>query len=444
MKVICKSVLLIALCVLAFATNVHAQTTYVDGNQDTIDDGKYTILNNKYGNPNAYQGCWRWRVGDSWGWGSYFDKTDLNTFNVPAAILGWHWSTPGADTQLPAIVWNNDPVVTRANWELIGDGDRRLNVGYSLWFHDQQQQDDGLDYLDTPKVKIAICLYDEGGVTPEGTIQETVWIQGEQWQVWRRTGGDTDTITFRANRDAVNDKELQLSSFIQYVVYTKGWMTNDKILSGVEFGSEVETAEATELHVDNFYIDVNPDEVVPEPQPARETMYVSGRHLYSPTGEKVILRGVNEMFCYMPRAQRGTVMSEIAKTNANCARIVWVAYPEENPGLNGLDITVDALDEVITQCIENKMIPMVEVVDATGNDLNEISKMVDFWTRDDVVQILNKHDQWLILNIANEAGRSFEGDAKFRNVYENAITRIRNKGVKVPLVIDATDFGQHY
>jgi len=67
-------------------------------------------------------------------------------------------------------------------------------------------------------------------------------------------------------------------------------MTNDRLLSGVDFGCHVDEAKHTLFQVENFYIDVNsrntPAE--PEPQTSRETMYVSGRNLYSPTGEKVV------------------------------------------------------------------------------------------------------------------------------------------------------------
>ncbi len=438
MKFICRVFLLFALSTLALGTNANAQA--VSGNQERIEEGKYTILNNMHGNPSALQTSWAWRSGQYWGWGSWFNKTDWNTFNVPSAVLGWHWSTPDSDTQLPAIVWNNDPVMSRARWQLTGDSYRNLNVGYTLWFHDRAQQNDGLDWRDTPKVRLAIWLHDEGGLVPEGTWQTNVWIQGEQWQVWRRTGGNWDTITFRANRGPVNNTEMRLRDFIHYVVFARGWMNNDKILSGVEFGSEVMYAEATMLQVDNFYIDVDPDNVDPipdpdpEPEPDRDTMYVNGRHLYSPSGEKVILRGVNEGFAWMQRGDRGFVMGEIAKSNANCVRIVWQDWPW---------LTINDLDQVITLCIDNKMIPMLEMHDATG-DLDKVSQVVDFLTRDDVVQVLNKHKKWLILNIANEAGAFNEPDWKFNSVYQNAITRIRNKGVKVPLVIDASDYGKDY
>ena len=269
MKFVCKVFLLFALGSLALVTNAHAQSLYedTDVNQGQILEGKYTILNNKFDDPDADQTVWRWRDGPAWGWGAYINKTSQGIVNVPAAVLGWHWSPPRAETQLPAVIWMNDPVVTRANWQITGDSSRRLNVGYSLWFHSQEQLLDGLNYLDTPAAKIAVWLHDEGGVQPEGIEQEdTVFIQGVRWQVWRHIEGGTQTTTFRSDQGAVNNREFRLNEFIIHAVYTERWMTNGLYLSGVEFGSEVETAIDTRFYVDNFYIDVDPGEVAPQPQ----------------------------------------------------------------------------------------------------------------------------------------------------------------------------------
>lgn len=425
--------LIVAISVFTFGNTVNAQNVkIVDGNQDRLNQVKYTILNNMDGNPNASQACWRWRGGRTWGWGSWFNKTDgsASTVNTPAVILGWHWWRPRGITQLPVPVSNNDSVVTRARWTITGSGDRSLNVGYTMWFHDQEQQVPVLNLRDTPKVRIAVWLHDEGQIRPEGEWQEDVWVEGRQWELWRQTDGDWDSITFRNKQGPINDTEMELQPFIHYAIF-RNWMADDKILSGVEFGSEVMQAEATMFEVDNFYVNLVP--AAPEP-PERENMYVDGRHLYSPTGERVVLRGVNEGFAWMPKEDRGWVMSEIAKSKANCVRIVWLNVPW---------LSVEDLDEVITQCIDNKMIPMIEMHDTTG-DLDKVSGVVDFLTRDDVVQVFEKHKEWLILNIANEAGGNGELDEKFISVYEDAITRIRNTGVKIPLVIDATAFGQDY
>ena len=212
-------------------------------------------------------------------------------------------------------------------------------------------------------------------------------------------------------------------------------MTNDRLLSGVDFGCHVDEAKHTLFQVENFYIDVNsrntPAE--PEPQTSRETMYVSGRNLYSPTGEKVVLRGVNEMFTWTPsRQDRTRAIREIGKSGANCVRIVWLTSD-----------SAEDLDQILTKCLEHNMIPMPELHDATGN-FSKVGALVDYWTRSDVVEVLKKHEKWLLLNIANEAGGIGVPDSTFVDTYKDAITRIRGTGIQAPLVIDATAFGQNY
>ena len=50
------------------------------------------------------------------------------------------------------------------------------------------------------------------------------------------------------------------------------------------------------------------------PEPAGDTMYIDGRHLWSAAGEKVILRGVNEMFVWSDDKDGSRLLPEIART----------------------------------------------------------------------------------------------------------------------------------
>ena len=450
MKHLCKAFLLAALTLLTFTQTTIAQnalTTFSFANQGEIEAEKYTILNNRFGDPDAGQVVWRWEGPDTWGWGTWFDKqaSDRVTVNAPAAVLGWHWWPPRAETQLPARIWLNDPVMAQADWTFDNDEPRTLNVAYHLWFHDEEQVNDGLDSKDTPKAKIVVWLHQEGNISPQGTLQRTVLVQEREWELWRLPpGSGWEVFTFRPTDGSVVNTELRLRDFIHEIVYEREWMGNDRFLSGVEFGCEVIEAPPTVFQVkDNFRIDVAPDV---EPQPAAapaDTMYVSGRHLYSATGEKVILRGVNAGLGWIEPERHEEAIKEISKSGVNCLRIVWL-----RPGEDFHPTTIADLDNVIRLTIENDMIPIIMMVSATGQPLSEVTRLVDdFWTRDDVVEIINKYQKWVVLNIANEAGDPANGgetDDDFVNVYTDAINEIRNAGIKVPLVIDATSFGQMY
>ena len=154
---------------------------------------------------------------------------------------------------------------------------------------------------------------------------------------------------------------------------------------------------------------------------------VQGRHLYDPCGERVVLRGVNKMITWMDRD--GTSFAEIAETGANVVRIVMVSSD------NGSD-----LDQWAAACLSHGMIPMVENHSATG-DWNGLGGVVDWWCQSNIVEAIQKHEQHLLLNIANECGQDV-AEQDFRNEYAAAVKKMREAGIHVPLIIDASGYGQ--
>lgn len=163
----------------------------------------------------------------------------------------------------------------------------------------------------------------------------------------------------------------------------------------------------------------------------RPTFYVQERHLYDRCGEQVVLRGINEMIVWSPGRDGDPEFAEIAKTGANSVRIVW---NEEGSAAE--------LDTAITNAVEQNLIPLVEHHGATG-DLTLLPEVVDYWVQDDVVDVLKKHESYLLLNIANEAGDGNVTPDDFAVAYETAIDRIRATGLRLPLVIDAPQWGQN-
>ncbi len=157
---------------------------------------------------------------------------------------------------------------------------------------------------------------------------------------------------------------------------------------------------------------------------------VIGRHLYDQCGEKVILRGVSNPNIWfekngIPR------FSEIEKTGANVVRIVW-----ETKGSSS------DLDDAINNCIELNMIPMIELHDATG-DWSKLKLCVDYWVRQDVLDVIYKHESYLLINIANECGDGNVTGANFKKGYIEEVNRMRDAGIHVPLIIDGTDWGKN-
>lgn len=156
---------------------------------------------------------------------------------------------------------------------------------------------------------------------------------------------------------------------------------------------------------------------------------VEGRFLYDNQGERVILYGMNKMCTWMDK-DGDPSFKEIAKTGSNCVRIVW-----------SITDSAKDLDTVIANCRKEHMIPIIEVHDATG-EWDKLPSLVDYWVREDIAEVLIKHQEYLILNVGNEVGNGSVTDAQFTEGYTDAITRIRAAGIHTPIMIDGHTWGQ--
>jgi len=136
----------------------------------------------------------------------------------------------------------------------------------------------------------------------------------------------------------------------------------------------------------------------PAEPPLRDTFYVEGRHLYDPTGSRVILRGINlqllDDFDFPP----GDKFDELVQTGANAVRIQWYIEYDGRPAYGPAN-----LDAFLTKCRANRIVPILGLWDVTcSGDLDALAnKIVPWWLSDDVVAVLNKHKQYLIINPAN-------------------------------------------
>ncbi|HOQ38317.1 MAG TPA: discoidin domain-containing protein [Acetivibrio sp.] len=155
---------------------------------------------------------------------------------------------------------------------------------------------------------------------------------------------------------------------------------------------------------------------------------VKGRFLYDKDGEKIVLYGVNEMSIWGD-IDGDVALPEIKKTGANAVRLVW-----------GLAGPARKLDILLYNCRVNNMIPIIELHDATG-EWQKLPVLVDYWTSPEVVEVLKKHEEYLIINIGNEVGAQVS-ESDFKTGYETAIKRMREAGIHVPLMIDGSDWGK--
>lgn len=164
--------------------------------------------------------------------------------------------------------------------------------------------------------------------------------------------------------------------------------------------------------------------------PPRRGFYVDGRFLYDRCGERVVLRGVNEMIVWSDGRDGVPEFAEIAKTGANSVRIVWTT-----------EGSAVELDRAIGNALAAKLIPIVELHDATG-DFSKLGMLVDYWTRPDVLAVIGKHEHALLVNIGNEVGSHGVEAGTWEAGYLDAIGRLRGAGIAPPLIVDAPGWGQ--
>lgn len=182
--------------------------------------------------------------------------------------------------------------------------------------------------------------------------------------------------------------------------------------------------------------------LLPQNPPQKQTFYTEGRHLHDRLGNKVILRGVNKMSVWDEDADPAGSISfpEIRKTGANTVRIVWAIRKDLQPGIFDTDIA--HLDALIATAKANHLIPTIELHDGTGV-WNRLQDLVNYWTQLAVVNIIQKHQAYLLVNIGNEVGDDTVTEAQFITGYTNAIQAMRTAGIHTPLVIDAADWGKN-
>jgi mannan endo-1,4-beta-mannosidase len=126
---------------------------------------------------------------------------------------------------------------------------------------------------------------------------------------------------------------------------------------------------------------------------------VRDKKLYDPNGVEFLIRGINNMhipFDAFNQHKARASMPAVAATNSNTLRLVWRA---DLSAFTGMSIAY--LDDLIQRAINNKMVVMLELHDATcSNDKNLLIKLANWYKTNSA--LLYKYKRYLLLNIANE------------------------------------------
>ena len=85
---------------------------------------------------------------------------------------------------------------------------------------------------------------------------------------------------------------------------------------------------------------------------------------------------------------------------------------------------------------------MPECHSATG-EWDKLDVCINFWNHPGLIEVIQRNKAWTLLNIGNEVGDHAVTDEQFRTEYMAAIDSLRGWGYTVPIVIDATTWGQN-
>lgn len=170
-------------------------------------------------------------------------------------------------------------------------------------------------------------------------------------------------------------------------------------------------------------------------QAASGGFQVNGTKLYDANGNEFVIRGVNYPHAWYQN-EYGTAIPAIAAKGANCVRIVV------SDGQQYQKTSESELNKLVNICKENKLVAILEVHDATGNDSEDsLNKAVSYWK--EMKNVLKGNEAYVIVNIANEWYGTWDNGSNWKNGYVSAIKSLRNAGINNTLMVDCAGWGQY-
>lgn len=163
--------------------------------------------------------------------------------------------------------------------------------------------------------------------------------------------------------------------------------------------------------------------------------------LYDANGKEFIPRGLNNAHFWFDNGGRELALNALTSISAyhsNAVRMVWQTnYAASN--WNNVEETVQ-LRKMINTAIDKGLVPMIELHDVTGDESKErLLDMAAFYVRPDILEVMKEYESILLINIANEwSGKT----TTYRDAYKEAVTIMRNAGLKHTIVIDGSGWGQ--
>jgi mannan endo-1,4-beta-mannosidase len=178
------------------------------------------------------------------------------------------------------------------------------------------------------------------------------------------------------------------------------------------------------------------------------TISVDGTQLRGPCGDTLLLKGVNYAPYNWGWSPGQLNIGQIALTGANCIRLPWYVSTPDGPTPQATYNNLALLDSTLSKCIQNNIIPILELHDETcQNDPAALIALANWYVRPAVRALINQYRHSLVINIANEplfvdwAGNPAAAQTVFVNTYTTILTTLRGNGITVPVMIDGPECG---
>lgn len=253
--------------------------------------------------------------------------------------------------------------------------------------------------------------------------------------------------------EQITNSAAQVSFFIAVLIATLAFLTplNNEQQSNADNNLVVVTTEAAtdgNSGIDEGSSQAVTPETTTQEATAQETTVqettevveeyygftVSGTQLLDANGNPFVMRGVNVAHSWYA-VQDSVSLKAIAELGANCVRVVCANGEQWNKD------SAKSLTALINYCRNLNMIAILEVHDGTGNNtLDMLSSIVDYWV--EMKDVFPGTEAYCILNIANEWYGGWSSST-WEKGYVDAVTRIREAGIKNTIMIDAGGYGQN-
>ena len=162
--------------------------------------------------------------------------------------------------------------------------------------------------------------------------------------------------------------------------------------------------------------------------------HISGNHLLDANGNEFLIKGMAIPTAWFVSDVNNNISNIKNVSGANTMRIVCTTGMNENDWKT-----------TVTNCINNKVIPMVELHDVTCiDDWTRLNNMAQYWAARASYFTGSGISKYILINLANEWGTGTSDNSNWRDAYKTAISTIRNAGINTTLVIDAAGCGQDY